>query len=229
MVVKPNKIDRLMEGYQQLLDPDDLFSFLLAICYIKKNSYFEAQRLFDVSLKKMFTLPRFLNDTGLLNWLIDTCILAGGEQYFPDVLQEFELYKKAPTPGITVTAFYGYALMEFLVPTGWDISVSIEELLKRPKWKLWYSIGHVIQSIVNGNSDDFNNTLFDLLNAHERMATMGSLRETSEGLICMQGMSLAYAARKRNMRISIENEYLPISYLDFLMERNANHLLSVSS
>lgn len=224
MAEKQDKIDHLIDGYQGFLRSEDQLSFLLAICFLKKDNYFEAHRLFNVSLKKMFISPMIWRDTGQLNWLMDICILSGGEQYFPDLLREFKLYKEAPIPGITVTADYGYALMELLMPTGWDISISIADLLKRPKWKLWYAIGQVIQSIINGNSDDFNNYMLDMLKVHERSAKMGSLRETAEGLICMQGMSLAYVARKREMIIEIENDYLPLKYLDYLMERKFRQL-----
>jgi hypothetical protein len=107
------------------------------------------------------------------------------------------------------------------LPTGWDISVSIKALLKKPKWKLTYAAGQVLQSIVDENSLALNTTLLSLLKAHEGSAKHGELRETAEGLICMQAMALAYAALKRNLKIEIENEYFSKSYLDFLLARTA--------
>ena len=89
-------------------------------------------------------------------------------------------------------------------------------MLKRPKWKLYYAIGQVLQSILDVDSNEFNKRMFELLKVHERIAKMGGLHKSAEGLMFMQGMSLAYVARKRNMNIVIENEYLPLNYLDFV-------------
>ena len=57
-----------------------------------------------------------------------------------------------------------------------------------------------------------------MLKAHEGMAKFGALRESSEGLICMPAMSVAYIAFKRNLGIDIKNDYLPLQYIDFLLE-----------
>ena len=112
----------------------------------------------------MFKPPKFWKVTGQLSLLVDTCILSGKEQRFPDVLREFEAYRNTPIPGITVTANYGYAMMELLLPpSGWDISVSIESMLKRPKWKLYYAIGQVLQSILDVDLNEFNKRMFELL------------------------------------------------------------------
>jgi hypothetical protein len=108
--------------------------------------------------------------------------------------------------------------MELLSPSGWDIQKSIKVLVRKPKWKFPYAIGQVLQSIIDYDSPGLEIAMMSLLKVHEGMAKHGGLRETAEGLICLPAMSLTYVARKRDMKIEIENEYLPLSYLDYVSE-----------
>jgi hypothetical protein len=53
------------------------------------------------------------------------------------------------------------------------------------------------------------------------MAKHGDLRWTAEGLLCMPAMSLAYVARKRDLKVEIENDYLSIGYLEYLLQHES--------
>lgn len=212
------KVIYFLNNYPSVFDDDD--AFRLGNCYVQLGDFLEAQRQYERSIVHMFgTRPTW--KAGQVDWLVDTCVLSGREDLLTNVLKELELYKKIPNKGDSAIAMYAYGLMELLLPSGWDMSVSIGELLKRPRWKLTYEIGYVLQSIVDENSLALNNSLMDLLKAHEGKAKHGELRETSEGLICMQAMALAYAALKRKMNVEIENEYFSKGYLDFLLARTS--------
>jgi hypothetical protein len=214
-----SKITYFLTNYPSILGDEG--AFRLGNCYVQLGDYLEAQRQYERSIVNMFGTRPAWRGSGQVDWLVDTCVLSRREDLLTKVFKELELYKKVLYGGDSAMAMYAYGLMELLLPSGWDMSVSIRELLKRPRWKLTYAIGHVLQSIVDGNSLTLNNALLDLLKVHEGKAKHGELRETSEGLICMQAMSLAYAALKRNMNVEIEHEYFSRGYLDFLLVKMA--------
>ncbi len=214
-----SKVTSFLNDYPSILGDEG--AFRLGNCYVQLGDFIEAQRQYERSIVNMFRARPLWKIAGQVDLLVDTCVLSGREDLLPKVLHELEQYKKVLYGGDSAIAMYAYGLMELLLPSGWDVSVSIRELLKRPKWKLTYEIGHVLQSIVEGNSSALNSALLSLLKAHEGSAKHGELRETAEGLICMQAMALAYAALKRNLNVEIENEYFSRGYLDFLLARTA--------
>ena len=215
-----DKVITFLNDYPRIFKPDDdKTAFYLGNCYVQLDDYAEAQRQFERSIIAMFGPKKLWKDTGQVDWLVDICVLSGRTDLFPDVLRELELYKKIPSKGDSALAYYVYGLMDLLYPSGWDIPISIKNLLKRPKWKLTYAIGQVLQSIIDGDLVALNSTLSNLLKVHDGMVKHGALRVTAEGLICMQAMSLTYAALKRDLIVEIENDYLPMGYLHFLLEK----------
>jgi hypothetical protein len=214
-----SKITYFLNNYPSILGDEG--AFRLGNCYVQLGDFSEAQRQYERSIVNMFGVRPAWKGSGLVDWLVDTCVLSGREDLLTKVFEELEGYKKVQYGGDSALAMYAYGLMELLLPSGWDISVSIKALLKKPKWKLTYAAGQVLQSIVDENSLALNTTLLSLLKAHEGSVKHGELRETAEGLICMQAMALAYAALKRNMYVEIENEYFSKGYLDFLLARTA--------
>lgn len=214
-----NKAQQLINLYQQNYKFGDSLNFLLAICHVMIKDYVKAQSLFDESIIAMFKPPMWWKGTAQPNWLVDIYVLSGRTDLHADILRELDIYKKIPNKGSSPVAFYAYGLMELLSPAGWDISTSIQGLLKKPKWKDMYALGMVMQALASGDILSFNNALTDLLKVHEGQATRGGLRATAEGLLCMSAMSLAYVALKRNYIIEIKNDYLPMDYLQFLLEK----------
>ena len=213
------KVLYYLNNYPAILGDEG--AFRLGNCYVQLGEFLEAKRQYERSIVNMFRTRPMWKGAGQVDCLVDTFVLSGRRDLHIDVLKELELYKKILYLGDSAIAMYAYGLMELLSPSGWDISVSIKELIKRPKWKLTYAAGQVLQAILDGNSLALNNTLLNLLKAHEGKAKHGELRETSEGLICMQAMALAYAALKRDLNVEIESEYFSKDYLDFLLVRKA--------
>ena len=61
-----------------------------------------------------------------------------------------------------------------------------------------------------------------MLKAHEGQARHGWLRYTCEGLVAMSAMSLAYIALLRDFHVEVENDYLPLGYLYYLLTISAD-------
>jgi tetratricopeptide (TPR) repeat protein len=224
-IMDRTKVFEMIENYQQMFSPNndphslhEQASFFIGICYIYLEEYNEAQRQFERAINTMFGSRKFWEETAQPDMLVEACVLSGRSDLYPAVGKELELYKQIPSKGDSPIAYYAYGFFEYLFPIGWDINKLIEGLLKKPKWKLTYAIGQVFQSLEENDSLGLENSIVNLLAVHKGRAKYGELRETAEGLICLPAMSLAYVARKRNMIIEIENEYLPLSYLDYVTE-----------
>ena len=211
------KVLKFMDSYQQKFKyQHNVEDFKLAICQVQLGNYADARQSFERSGEGMFKFPLW-EHTGQPHWLVDICVLAGRADLYPSVMQELEAYKVNPL-GKSLIALYAYALMEMLLPSGNDIAIWIQSLLKKPKVKRTFAMGHVLQAILEGDQSLFHESLANLLKAHEGKAKHGELRWTAEGLLCMPAMSLAYVALKRNLRVDIENDYLPIGYLEYLLQ-----------
>jgi hypothetical protein len=211
------KVQKKLEDYQKLIKPDDNErAFHLAICYIHLENYPEAQFQFERSTLAMFKSPKLWKITSQPNWLTDICMLSGRIDLFHEVLRELELYKQLDK-GDSPVALYAYGLMELLVSSGWDMYLSIKGLMERPKYKYPFSLGQILKAIVEKNQNNLDEGMKNLLAAHERMAKYGGLRESAEGFLCLPAMSLSYAAMKHNFKIEIENDYLSLGYLKFLL------------
>ena len=180
------------------------------------GDYDEAQRLFEKSYFGMLK-TQFWKATGEPNHLVDICILSGKPHHYPEVVQELNLYRMSRRRN-SLVALYAYALMELFIPSGQNITTWIEGLLKEPKVKDTFAMGQALQAIVKEDQALFHEASANLLKAHEGMAKHGALRETAEGLLCMPAMSLAYMARKRGLKVEIENDYLSIGYLEYLLQ-----------
>jgi len=164
----------------------------------------------------MFSIRTFWRVSAQPHWLVDVCLMSGRNNCFGDVWRELDLFKAGPT-GDNYLALYSYAVMELLLPSGWEIDKSIQGLLSKPKIKDGCAMGHALESIVKNDQTNFTTSMLSLLKAHEGMAKHGGLRETAEGFLCMPAMSLAYVASKRNLKVEFENDYLSIGYLEFLL------------
>jgi hypothetical protein len=109
--------------------------------------------------------------------------------------------------------------MEILYPSSGNISEWIKDLLKRPKYKDLYAAGFVLQSILDGEQNAFNDSLQLLLKAHEGIAKHGGLRCCPEGWLCLPGMTLSFLAVQKGLKVEIENEYLSLGYLEYLLKK----------
>jgi len=220
--VKADKINKFLEyGHKMINDKDPFFAqeaFKLGNCYVQICEYIEAIKYFEMSIVASFVKPMLWKLSAQPNLLVDIWILSGKRVPQKSVQRELNEYRETQY-GRSLVAYFSYGLMELLYPTGADFSIWINELLKSPKNKDIFAIGNVFEAILSKNQSLLNSALINLLKAHEGMAKYGGLRETAEGLLCMPAMSLSYAACKRNMTIDIENDYLSLGYLEFLLNQ----------
>ena len=197
--------------------------FKLAICEVILGNYSEAKNLFDRSITRMFGANPYWRASGLPSWLVDIAILSGRTDLYPSVLEELTLYRingseYTHTGGNSPLAHYCYSVMEILLPNSGQISVWIKDLKKRPKYKDLYAAGFTLQAILDRDQDAFTQSLQLLLKAHEGMAKYGELRLTPEGWLCLPAMTLAFLACQENLKVEIENEYLSLGYLAYLLQ-----------
>jgi hypothetical protein len=182
MAVDRTKVLRFLNAYQQGFKyKDNAEEFELAICQVQLGDYAEARKSFEKSCKGMLK-TRFWETTSEPNILVDICALSGRTNLHPKVLQELETYK-TDHRGDSLVALYAYALMDLLLPSGNDITVWIQYLLKKPKYKDTFAMGQTLQAIVDKDQAALDIALANLLKAHEGMANYGGLRETAEGLL----------------------------------------------
>jgi len=218
--MKRDKVIKYLDDYQKLLRPeDDQSAFLLGICQMQLGDYEEAHRLFQKSCVAMFVPPMFWKRSNQPHRLVDVCVLSGREYLYEDVKKELNLFG-AGDKKEGLYLIYSFGLMELLSPSNNDIMNKwIERWINKPKIKDMHAIGLIFHAIVDGNQADLNNSLEKLLRAHEGQVKHGDLKWTPEGLVCMPAMSLTYAALIHGLNVKVEDDYLPIEYLRFLINK----------
>lgn len=217
------KVHDYLEKYQDAAELLENDYFELAICEVVLGNYSKAQTLFIKSVEAMFgTNPLWLASSQP-NWLVDIFILSGRFDLYPSVLEGFNRLRLKSTKIQPVAsspmAHYCYSVMEILFPSSGDITAWIKDLLKRPKYKDLYAAGLALQAIVDREQSAFTDSMGLLLKAHEGQAKHGDLRWTPEGWLSLPAMSLSYLAKKNGLKVEIENEYLSLGYLEYLMEK----------
>jgi tetratricopeptide (TPR) repeat protein len=216
--------DAERQRYEQALkffgkDPDGSFKQLMvAICLTQLGKFPDARDFYGRAIVSSLN-DRFWYGTSQPNWLVDTYILANQATLYPEVLKEIEGYKSDPR-GMSLMAFYAYALTCLIPGKDEEASDYVSGLLKKPKIKDTFAIGRIIKAIIEHDQLAFDGSLEDLLDAHKRMAKFGSLRETPEGFLCLPAMSLSKMALGRGMQITAESQYLSTGYLEYLQEQS---------
>jgi hypothetical protein len=214
------KVSKFLNNYQQTTrTSDDQRAFFLGICYCQIGDYSQAKQLFEASCLAMFKPPMLWQTTGQPNWLIDICILSGRLDLVSAVRQELAAYKLSKK-GKSLMSLYSYKMIELIDLRGGGVLSSADELTTAVKAKDINAIGICMDGIIASNPVKFNSSLETLLDYHSRQATIGSLRATAEGLLCMPAMSLVYAATTRGLEVEkIDSNYISMEYLKYVYGR----------
>ncbi len=196
--------------------------FDLGICEVVLENYPKAMEFFDLAVSRMFEDRPYWRASSQVDWLVEISILSGRTEILPSVLEELRIYKLSSTKshpcGNSPMAHYCYSVMELLFPSSGHLDDWIGDLLKRPKYKDLYAAGLTLQSIRNNDQSAFDQSLQMLLKAHEGQAKSGGLRWSTHGWLCLHAMTLAYLALKRNLEVTVSNEYISLGYLQFVLE-----------
>lgn|ERR1700690_1002402 len=190
-------------------------AFLPGICHVQLGNFSEAKRLFESAIVAMLQASRPFWKASHPDWLVDVCVLADRDDLYADVRQALDRFGLEKSTR-SLLFLYSNSVMELLLPSGEGITRQVQGLLKYPKIKMWHAVGLALQAIDNRDSLTLNGMLEKVLQAHEGQVKHGGLRETAEGLLCMPAMSLAYTALKQDLRIELDNDYLPLGYLNHL-------------
>lgn len=220
-MVQERKVRALIDRYKQALEyfsqqPDiSANQLMVAICLTKLERYAEAKRFYGSALHAMLK-DRWWHRIGQPDWLVNTYVLAGEGSLYSRVLKEIEDYK-LDYRGDSLYAFYAYGavyLLDSKDSQAWDY---VPKLLAKPRVKLTFSAGKVIEAILEQSQPAFDAAFDGLLKAHRGMAKFGDLRESPEGFLSLWAMSLTKIALQRGLLVDTESEYLSKAYLDYLL------------
>lgn len=196
------------------------FVLMVAICYTQLADYVQAKRQYRLALESLLEDPRrSWHAMSLPEWLIESYVLAGCQDYLERIAEEIGSYKldyRGSSPG----ALFAYALLSLAMGQDQEARDYVPGILKRPKeWKLTFACGETVKAIVEHDQAAFDRSLQELLLAHRGQAKFGALRESPEGFLCLPAMCLSEMALDRGLLINVESEYLSMGYLRYLHTR----------
>jgi hypothetical protein len=216
VVARRQKYTQALEVFSQRPD-DSYFQLMVAICLTQLGDCSRALQLYRLSLAGALEDRRW-QFTGIMHGLVDTYVLANQPGLLPRLSAEVEAYKQDRRGG-SLEALYAYSITCLLSARDEEAAVHALGLLKKPKVKWTHAAGKAIQALIERDQPGFDQGLEDLLKAHRGMATIGGIRESPEGFLCLQAMSLARLASERGTAASAESVYLNKDYLRFLQEQ----------
>lgn len=193
----------------------DSLNYKKAICFICLGEYEKAQAHFESSLRGLRTTFKLWAVSNQPDLLINVWLLSGNLSVLTKVRADLDNYL-ASQKEVNYLGDFSLLLLKMIARQDHATLPLIAKLLANPSIKNGYQIGAIVQSIVSRDQDRMNLSLRNLLDIHNRSAKYGSLRETPEGLICLNAMSLAHCAIQRNLDIQHNGYYLPMDYLEFL-------------
>lgn len=210
-------IDRYKQALEDFSRQQDTSAdqLMVAICLTKLERYAEAKHSYGSALRAMLK-DRWWHKTSQPDWLVNTYVLAGEGSLYSRVLKEIEDYK-LDRRGSSLVAFYAYASIRLVASKDDEAGEYVSKLLARPKVKVTFAAGKVIEAILEQSQPAFDAALDGLLKAHRGMAKFGDLRESPEGFLSLWAMSLATIALQRGLSVDTEREYLSKAYLDYLL------------
>jgi tetratricopeptide (TPR) repeat protein len=214
-VARKQEYLRALEVFSQHHSTDSYFQLMVAICLTQLGDYPNAQSFYRLSLASAYS-DRQWQFTGIMHGLVDTYVLANQPESLPRLLAEIEAYKQ-DRKGNSLEALYAYSMACLLSRRDEEADPYLHGLLRKPKFRWTHAAGKAIEGLVERDQPRFDQALDELLKAHRGMATVGGIRESPEGFLCLQAMSLARLAIERSLTVSAESEYLNNGYLRFLL------------
>jgi hypothetical protein len=218
-------MDKIKKKAQLFLDRAEKFNALpeyldykKAMCFVCLDQFQKGAMLFQSSFEDYYKNPRLWATPNQPDVFVNVCILSGhfdlttiihkdlmkyidqrGDLYFPDYYS------------LIVESFSEGCQNE-------DINTWISKLLEKYSVKEGYELGRIAQALRDRDQKGLDSSLLSLLNIHDRSAKHGGLRDTPDGLFSLNAMTLAFFAKRSGLSINRGSFFLPIEYLDFLLE-----------
>lgn len=207
------KADAFLTEIPETVSREKDLSFLVGNCYVRKKEYPLARKYYEESivacLEKRY---RFWYASGEANLLVAILILSGKLELAEKAKVELGKFYQEPQHDTWPVSFYAFSIVELVqnrTPDNW-----IEKLFTDPKNREALNLGAILKGIVDKDEIGFNAALDTLLRVHDRRAKYGSLRETPEGFISMDGMALVYLAMKKGLTVRLQSQYIVPDYFD---------------
>lgn len=193
--------------------------FTIAVCSTKLGLYEQAQINFNYVLRtggfRHGKGHELFIASAQIEKLPEIYILAGEPHSFLETLNiEVNKYRADPK-GKSPMALYAYLLLNIITGEFDDVSIYLNKL-GTSKLKDIKAIGLSLKALLERNQLELNNALNQLCLAHKSLVKFGNLREASEGFISLPATAISILAVKREMSVTVENEYLPLGYINFL-------------
>lgn len=188
------------------------------MCKIYLNKYDEAQEMFNIATKLNVELIPEEKRTYFPWYVVETWVFSGNLSLSTQIWKILDHYRLNNYAPLAPLAKYSYIVTELLAPRGEVIGGWINDLINFEKKKLKeiYSEGYCFKAIRENNLVLFHENLSILLAKHHNIVCFGSLRESAEGLYCLEGMVLCYCALSYGMDIQVDNQYIPMDYIRFI-------------
>lgn len=170
-------------------------SFFWGNCYLRKKEYSLANQHYRESIDaSLNNKNQIWHSSGQVNWLVDILLMSGKLDLAEKVENEVHRFYEEPQHDTWPVSFYSLSVIELAQNKDSDFWIS--KLLNERKDPESYLLAINLNAIMSSNESGFNNALDEFLRFHDRKVKYGVLRETPEGFISMNGMSLVFLAQK---------------------------------
>ena len=223
MLKTKENIDKLLTVYEECYSQgiwnteERLFA---GMCKIYLNKYDEAREMFDVATKLNIELIPGEKRIYFPWHLVASWVFSGNFSVSHHIWKILDHYRTNNYAPLAPLAKYSYIVAELLASRGEIIDGWITDLISFEKKNLKdiYSEGYCFKAIRENNLSIFHENLSLLLAKHHNIVRFGSLRETAEGFYCLEGMVLCYCAMAYGMDIQVDNQYISMDYLHFILD-----------
>jgi hypothetical protein len=210
------KIDAFLAQKPASVYDNKELRFFWGNCYLRKKNYLLANKCYKESIVACLeNQHQIWYASGLVSWVVDILILSGKLELIEKVEAEVSKFFQQPQHDTWPISFYAFSIIDLVQNKRRDFW--IKKLLGDKKNLEPYILGTNLNAIINNDEKDFNIALLQLLKIHDKKVKYGALRESPEGFISMDGMSLVFLAQKRGIHVLIENEYIFPDYFNNLL------------
>jgi len=199
-----------IENWRRYGDPYD--QVMIAICEVRSSEFTSARQSFCAALQAYLGKWKSQQALGLVNLPIECYVLGRCFSQNEDMLyivNDYSQDRRASSP----VAQYAFALFDLATHRDDDSAQHVLRVLSKPKYRWTSTAGKTIQAIILHDQAQFDNALAEQCEVHRGMTVRGSLRGTTESLLCLAAMALSLLALSRGLTVNSKSEFLSVDYL----------------